>query len=1339
MGSAPASGVVNRALAVHRGAREHFTIRCPATPPCSARGRVEPQPERLRSPGFPYIRIWLGKILPAIFLLALAGPTFADFTFVHPGLLQSRADLERMKTAVAAHAEPIYSGYLVFCSNAESQLSYKIRGPLTMVGRNPTVGQAAYDSDANAAYQCAIRWCITGNRAYADKAKAIINAWSETLTNITGRDAVLMAGLGPFKMVNAAELLRYTDAGWSSADVQRAERNFCEVIYPVIKNFAPFANGNWDSAAEKTVLAIAVFCNDRPMFERALRYYEDGTGDGSLPHYVINDVGQCQESGRDQQHTQLGLAHLGDCCEIAWHQGLNLYGYNDNRLLKGFEYTAKYNLGETVPFIADLDRTGKYHHTQISSKGRGGFRAVFEEIYNAYANRLGAPTPFTQQVVEKIRPEGAGVPSQPQGADHVGFGTLLFAQPISSVQPTQLRTAPAASAGLLANGSTNSIRLTWIASIGANRYTVERAASDGDYAVITRDVSGTSYADTTIKPGEMYHYRVVALNAFGKSQASFPVAICAGLPEPWTQLNVGSVSVPGNVNYDGQAFTLEGAGNGFAGTNDQFQFAYRPLKGNGSIIARFVPQTSSQFSQFGLMLRASPAAGSAAVALLISPHFNQDVEAPGWRAQLIVRDAAGASARVVGSGGTLSEPIVTFGRLTGYCWLKLERTGNRFVASFSSDGKTWTHIGLATIALKPELSAGLTVCSRLRGITTAVKFDHVTVSQGAAQNNATTDRQVESPDGKVTIGFRLQTGGVPAYYINYLGKPLVLESRLGLAPGFTNGFQPIKTNVTHHAGSWTNAFGERRVVPDNYNEMTVSLRRADGHAMRLIFRAYNEGAAFRYVFPGNAGEEFHFTGEDSEFCFPAGTYGYEEHGTEGEYHRVPVADIQPQCERPLTLEYADGLYAGLCEADNSNYPRLLLSPEPGKSGALVSALGGTTANTTESRFRQRNDPSAILHGGDATPWRLFIVGQKPGDLLERNYLVLDLNPPCALADTSWIRPGKVMRDVTLTNTNARAIIDFAATAGLRYVLFDSGWYGPESAENSDPTTVARANLNLPEVIRYGKEKGIGVILYVNRRHAEKLRDVIFPLYEKWGVAGVKLGFVNVGPQADTAWIAETIRKAAEHHLLLNIHDGYRPTGLARTWPNLLTVEGVRGNEHFPTAEHNCTLPFTRYLAGFADYTVCYYSPRLKNTTHAHQLAMAVVSFSPLQSIFWYDKPSDYHGEPEIEFFQHVPTVWDDTKVLAGEIGQYAAIARRSGDAWFIGVINDGQPRTLKLPLAFLGQKQKYMVHIYSDDDSIKTRTHVAVTTRLVDGKTLLTVPLKPTGGEAIWLAPVSEK
>ncbi|MDB5146858.1 MAG: Fibronectin type domain protein, partial [Mucilaginibacter sp.] len=296
-------------------------------------------------------------------------------SFIHPGLLQSIQDIERMKTAIKEKQEPIYNGFLVFQTHPQSQNTYHMQGPMEMVGRNPTVGQGIYDADANAAYQNALMWALTGEHGYADKAIEIINAWSSTLKSITGRDAVLMAGLGPFKMVNAAEILRYTHSGWSASAIENTEKHFRKVIYPVIKDFAPFANGNWDAAAMKTMMAIGVFCNDRPIFERALHYYINGAGDGSLLHYIINETGQCQESGRDQSHTQLGIAHLGDCAEMAWHQGLNLYAYADNRLLKGFEYTAKYNLERDVPYAPAMDMTGKYVHQQLSTEGRGRLRA----------------------------------------------------------------------------------------------------------------------------------------------------------------------------------------------------------------------------------------------------------------------------------------------------------------------------------------------------------------------------------------------------------------------------------------------------------------------------------------------------------------------------------------------------------------------------------------------------------------------------------------------------------------------------------------------------------------------------------------------------------------------------------------------------------------------------------------------------------------------------------------------------------------------------------------------------------------------------------------------------
>jgi alpha-glucosidase len=593
--------------------------------------------------------------------------------------------------------------------------------------------------------------------------------------------------------------------------------------------------------------------------------------------------------------------------------------------------------------------------------------------------------------------------------------------------------------------------------------------------------------------------------------------------------------------------------------------------------------------------------------------------------------------------------------------------------------------------------------------------------------------RIESFDKKVSVHFALQKSGAPAYRIEYLGKPVVVESRLGFEPGFMDGFAVARISSNAHRGQWTNPFGERKIVPDNYREMNVDLRHSSGRLLRLTFRAYNEGAALRYTFPKQAGGEFRFDGEHTEFRFPENTYGYEEHGTEGVYRRVNTAEIAPQCERPLTLEYASGIVASLAEAANFDYPRMLLSGLHGMPGALVSALGGSSSNLPN---RGRSDGRVTLLPGSSTPWRMFVVGKRPGDLLERNYLMLSLNPPLALKDTSWIKPGKVMRDAALTTANSKSIIDFAEIAGLNYVHLDWKWYGSEDIETGDATRVRVPDLDIREIIRYGREKNVGLIVYVDRRQIRKQRDILFPLYREWGVQGVKIGFIDVGPQSETAWTTETIQKAAENHLMLNIHDGYRATGNNRTYPNLMTVEGIRGNEHMPTPEHNCTLPFTRYVAGIGDYTICYYDQRLK-TTKAHQLAMAVVSFSPLQWIFWYDRPSEYGGEPEIEFFRRVPTVWDETKVVNGRIGQFATIARRSGQDWFIGTINNSEARELEIPLSFLPRNAQYTARIFADDAEVQTRTKVGIETHAVTAGTTLKARLRPGGGQAIWITPAA--
>lgn len=343
--------------------------------------------------------------------------------FVHPGLLHTQSDLERMRKMVAQGIEPWKNGFEKLRNHPESKADWRMRGPFAVVVRDALDSQhiAEFDQDGNAAYQNAVMWCITGNEAHAKKAVQILNAWSGALRKFDGHDKILGASLATFKYVNAAELLRATYRGWQPNDIRRFEQMLRSVVVPVLKDFAPFANGNWDAGCIKTLLAIGVFCDDRALFDRAVDYFRNGSGNGRLTHYIINAAGQCQESGRDQTHTQLGLGHLAEACEIAWNQHLDLYGDDDNRLLRGFEYTAQYNLGQPVPFAPAKDTSGKYKAKSISPAKRGEWRPIYEMVWNHYEIRRDIPAPFTHAAADKLRPEGAA-----QGADHPGFGTLLF-------------------------------------------------------------------------------------------------------------------------------------------------------------------------------------------------------------------------------------------------------------------------------------------------------------------------------------------------------------------------------------------------------------------------------------------------------------------------------------------------------------------------------------------------------------------------------------------------------------------------------------------------------------------------------------------------------------------------------------------------------------------------------------------------------------------------------------------------------------------------------------------------------------------------------------------------
>ncbi len=601
---------------------------------------------------------------------------------------------------------------------------------------------------------------------------------------------------------------------------------------------------------------------------------------------------------------------------------------------------------------------------------------------------------------------------------------------------------------------------------------------------------------------------------------------------------------------------------------------------------------------------------------------------------------------------------------------------------------------------------------------------------------------IQSPDKNLTVSFYQKTdaaGKRTLYYsVTYKTKPVIAESAIDLHLDNRLSESAMALKVDTHGRwmenlavkkisntskdtTWKPVAGERDQVHDHFNAATIELVKDDNpiYPVHVQIRAYNEGVALRFFFPENEkGTYYRVVSENTEFTLPEGTMAWHHSWAQAPYQLLPLNNWPNESERPLTLQLPNGLYACLAEAQMVDYSRTKFKLSKEKPNTIVTDM---------------HDPADLI-SPFATPWRVIMVAERPGALIENNYVLLNLNEPNKIKDASWIKPGKIMRVMTQTTDDALANIDFAVDLGLQYILFDWKWYGHAFSFSADATKVAIPDFDLPRIIQYGKEKGIGVWLYVNQQALLTQMDSLFATYKKWGVAGVKFGFVQVGSHRWTTWVEEAIKKAAENNIMVNIHDDWRPTGEQRTWPNLMTAEGIRGNEEMPDATHNTVLPFTRYIAGTADYTICYFDKRIK-TTHAHQLAMAAVYFSPLQTMFWYDKPSAYEGEPELEFWKQIPTVWDETKVLQGEPGQFITTTRRKGEEWFVGTLTNNESRTVKVPFSFLPAGKKYIATIYSDDPKVATKTKVKVEKKKVDSKTVMTVNLMASGGQAIWLRP----
>ena len=607
---------------------------------------------------------------------------------------------------------------------------------------------------------------------------------------------------------------------------------------------------------------------------------------------------------------------------------------------------------------------------------------------------------------------------------------------------------------------------------------------------------------------------------------------------------------------------------------------------------------------------------------------------------------------------------------------------------------------------------------------------------------------LSSPNGKYQFVFS-QKDGKLMYSLDYANKPVVEEGELGVnidnhlvesAMGipvdtnrvWTKGMEVTSVERRSEDNTWKTVYGEYSQIRDHYNEMTIHLVKGGRHQgssnaydkrqqylFDIIVRAYDEGVAIRYHFPeATNGLFMHITDDLTSFRFAPGAEAYHYAWAQSHANKVKLlkseAAWKDEAERPLTLHLANGLYAAIGEATLTDFVR------------------GKLKLKADNELKMAMFDSADIITAYDMPWRFIMVGEKAIDLINNKQMVLNLNAPCQIADTSWIRPGKAFRVCRLDMKTCLAGVDFCVDRGLQYIELDAGWYGPEMKMSSSALKVLESrDIDMPKLCAYAKSKGIGVWVYVNQRALYQELNQLLPLYEKWGISGIKFGFVQIGSQEWTTWLHQAVRKCADHHIMVDIHDEYRPTGWSRTYPNLMTQEGIGGNEEMPDAEHNTILPFTRFLCGPADYTPCYFNGRVKNTK-AHQLAMPVVYYSPVTFLYWYDLPNAYKGEQELDFWKHCPTVWNESKALQGEIGEFVVQARRSGDDWFVGAMTGLQARDITINTAdFLQKGKKYRVEMYNDDPMLNTRTKVASTVQTLKAGKVMKLHLQPSGGAAL--------
>ena len=640
-----------------------------------------------------------------------------------------------------------------------------------------------------------------------------------------------------------------------------------------------------------------------------------------------------------------------------------------------------------------------------------------------------------------------------------------------------------------------------------------------------------------------------------------------------------------------------------------------------------------------------------------------------------------------------------------------------------------------------------------------------------------TDVILKSPDGALTITFRVMVPEVTGrtntsqptipklfYEVSFNDKQLLKPSTLGLElqDGRMLGENAAITKTTFSNGedSYQLLTGRNNAVKEQYKSVTLEIteQRNLGRKMNIEARAYNDAVAFRYVVPQQVNmKEYRLKNEKTEFCLSMDAMTWAQvlpnfiTGYETEFHKVPASGLSNQggipskylVGLPLLMEMPGVGWLAISEADlEGNSAMYLMNPSGSWTDCWFDAV------VSPSMI----DPEVAVVGSlpHKTAWRVIMVAKSPANFIENNILT-NLNPECRIEDTSWIKSGKSAwnwwnggldknGNRAYTTENMKYYVDFAAESGIEFMTIDAGW-------NAGDITQYRENMNIPEVAAYAKTKGVKVFIWLSATSLWNQMDEVFPVYEKWGVAGLKIDFVLRDDQAAIDWYYRIAEKAAKHKLMVDFHGSTKPWGLQRTYPNVVGFEAILGMEQSKAGirdnpESHLVIPFTRMIGGLTDYTpggfdnvtaeefVARMESPMVMGTRAHHLAMFVVYESPFQMVS--DWPETYRKEAaSFEFIKKVPASWDKTKVLSGYPGEYITIARKRGNDWYLGAMTNWKNRDYEISLNFL-ETGNYIAEIYADaPDSGQFPKKISIKTVKVNSGSKLKISMAAAGGVAV--------